>query len=132
MPSRKVRRRAVFSPPDASIVESTFKVFAVATVDGAAIIEPMRELVPNLLWVREHPVRLAGCRFLTRMTVLRSPGFPRGGRLCFVLPREFVEDTKVANLDNFECRGDVRRLRDSFAKLLLDAVGASRNSPIRE
>ncbi len=28
---------------------------------------PLREIVPGLLWVREHPVRLVGCRFLTRM-----------------------------------------------------------------
>jgi hypothetical protein len=31
----------------------------------------LRELVPNQIWLKEHPVRLAGCRFLTRMTVLR-------------------------------------------------------------
>ena len=31
----------------------------------------LRELVPGLLWVKEHPVRLAGGRFLTRMTVMR-------------------------------------------------------------
>ena len=33
--------------------------------------QALRELVPNLLWVKEHPVRLAGGRFLTRMTVMR-------------------------------------------------------------
>src|SRR5579862_4248829 len=32
---------------------------------------PLREVVPGLVWVKEHPVRLAGARFLTRMTVIR-------------------------------------------------------------
>jgi hypothetical protein len=32
---------------------------------------PLRELVPGQLWLKEHPVRLAGGRFLTRMTVMR-------------------------------------------------------------
>jgi hypothetical protein len=32
---------------------------------------PLTELVPDLLWLKEHPVRLAGGRFLTRMTVIR-------------------------------------------------------------
>jgi hypothetical protein len=31
----------------------------------------LRELVPGLLFVKEHPERLAGGRFLTRMTVMR-------------------------------------------------------------
>ncbi len=31
----------------------------------------LREVVPGLLWVKEHPVRIAGLRFLTRMTVIR-------------------------------------------------------------
>jgi hypothetical protein len=31
----------------------------------------VREIAPNLLWIEEHPVRLAGGRFSTRMTVLR-------------------------------------------------------------
>jgi len=35
------------------------------------MVEALRELVPDLLWVKEHPVRLAGGRFLTRMTVMR-------------------------------------------------------------
>lgn len=34
----------------------------------------LREVVPDQVWVREHPVRLAGGRFLTRMTVLRLDG----------------------------------------------------------
>ena len=33
--------------------------------------EPLRELVPRLVWVKEHPVRLVGGRLLTRMTVLQ-------------------------------------------------------------
>ncbi len=36
--------------------------------------EMLREVVHDLLWVREHPVRLAGGRFLTRMTVMRMDG----------------------------------------------------------
>lgn len=31
----------------------------------------LRELVPNSLWLKEHPVSLAGARLLTRMTVIR-------------------------------------------------------------
>lgn len=31
----------------------------------------LRELVSNQIWIKEHPVRLAGGQFLTRMTVLR-------------------------------------------------------------
>ena len=33
---------------------------------------PLRELVPDQVWLKEYPVRIAGERLLTRMTVLRS------------------------------------------------------------
>lgn len=33
---------------------------------------PLREVVHDQLWVKEHPVRLAGGMFLTRMTVHRA------------------------------------------------------------
>jgi Domain of unknown function (DUF4336) len=33
---------------------------------------PLHELVPGQVWLKEHPVRIAGARLLTRMTVLRS------------------------------------------------------------
>jgi hypothetical protein len=51
----------------------------------------LRELVPGLLWVREHPVRLAGGRFLTRMTVLRLDD-----GLCLHSPVEIDAATRSA------------------------------------
>ena len=63
------------------------------------MIEPLRELVPNLLWVKEHPVRLAGGRFLTRMTVLRLEA-----GLCLHSPVEIDAQTRSA----IERLGDVR------------------------
>ncbi|MBS0433167.1 MAG: hypothetical protein JSS21_12305 [Proteobacteria bacterium] len=33
---------------------------------------PLRELVPGQVWLKDHPVRIAGARLLTRMTVLRG------------------------------------------------------------
>src|SRR5690348_14774385 len=33
---------------------------------------PLRELIPDQVWLMEFPVRIAGGRLLTRMTVLRS------------------------------------------------------------
>lgn len=33
---------------------------------------PLRELVRDQVWLKDHPVRIAGGRLLTRMTVLRS------------------------------------------------------------
>lgn len=59
----------------------------------------MRELVPNLVWVKAHPVRLAGCRFLTRMTVLRLEA-----GLCLHSPIEIDAQTRSA----VERLGDVR------------------------
>jgi hypothetical protein len=35
---------------------------------------PLTELVPDQVWLKEHPVRIAGGCLLTRMTVLRSDG----------------------------------------------------------
>jgi len=52
---------------------------------------PLRELVPGLLWVKEHPVRLAGGRFLTRMTVLRLED-----GLCLHSPVEIDDATRSA------------------------------------
>jgi hypothetical protein len=38
---------------------------------GAAEAPVLHEFVPGQIWIKEHPIRLAGGRFLTRMTVLR-------------------------------------------------------------
>ncbi len=51
----------------------------------------LRELVPGLLWVKEHPVRLAGGRFLTRMTVIRLDD-----GLCLHSPVEIDAPTRLA------------------------------------
>ena len=61
----------------------------------------LRELVPNQVWVKEHPVRLAGGRFLTRMTVLRLDG-----GLCLHSPIEIDAATRTA----IEGLGDVRTI----------------------
>jgi hypothetical protein len=53
--------------------------------------EPLRELVPNQVWVREHPVQLGGGRFLTRMTVLRLDD-----GLCLHSPVEIDAPTRSA------------------------------------
>ncbi len=52
---------------------------------------PLRELVPGLIWVKEHPVRLGGGRLLTRMTVIRL----RDG-LCLHSPVEIDAATHAA------------------------------------
>lgn len=51
----------------------------------------LRELVPDQVWVKEHPVRLAGGRFLTRMTVLRLDD-----GLCLHSPVEIDAATRSA------------------------------------
>jgi hypothetical protein len=51
----------------------------------------VRELVPNQVWLKEHPVRLAGCQFLTRMTVLRLDD-----GLCLHSPVEIDAATRSA------------------------------------
>jgi len=51
----------------------------------------LREVVPGLVWVKEHPVRLAGGRFLTRMTVI---GLDAG--LCLHSPVEIDGSTRSA------------------------------------
>jgi hypothetical protein len=61
----------------------------------------LREIVPGLLWVQEHPVRLAGGRFLTRMTVLRLED-----GLCLHSPVEIDAPTRSA----VEAIGDVRAI----------------------
>jgi hypothetical protein len=53
--------------------------------------EAMTELVPNLIWTQEHPIRLAGTRFLTRMTVMRIDGC-----LCIHSPVELDAPTLSA------------------------------------
>ena len=65
------------------------------------MIEPLRELVPGLLWVKEHPVRLAGGRFLTRMTVMRLET-----GLCLHSPVEIDAQTRSA----IEGLGEVRAI----------------------
>lgn len=61
----------------------------------------VREIVRDLVWVKEHPIRLAGCGFLTRMTVIRvSAG------LCLHSPVEIDEATRAA----IERLGDVRAI----------------------
>ncbi len=49
----------------------------------------LREVVPDMLWVKEHPVRVAGGRFLTRMTVIRLDD-----GLCLHSPVEIDEATR--------------------------------------
>jgi hypothetical protein len=55
------------------------------------VTQTLRELVSNQLWVKEHPVRLAGGRFLTRMTVLRLDD-----GLCLHSPVEIDAATRSA------------------------------------
>jgi hypothetical protein len=62
---------------------------------------PLRELVPNQVWVKEHPVRLAGGRFLTRMTVLRLDN-----SLCLHSPVVIDSATRSA----VEALGEVRAI----------------------
>jgi hypothetical protein len=59
----------------------------------------LRELVLDRIWVKEHPVRLAGAQFLTRMTVLR---LDEG--LCLHSPVEIDAATRTA----IEGLGEVR------------------------
>ncbi len=51
----------------------------------------LRNVVPDLLWVREHLVRMAGCRFFTRMTVIRLDD-----GLCLHSPVEIDAPTRSA------------------------------------
>lgn len=61
----------------------------------------LHEVFPNQVWVKEHPVRLAGGRFLTRMTVLRLDD-----GLCLHSPVEIDAPTRSA----IEGLGDVRAI----------------------
>ncbi len=61
----------------------------------------LREVVPDQVWVKEHPVRLAGGQFLTRMTVLRL-----NDGLCVHSPVEIDAATRSA----IEGLGDVRAI----------------------
>jgi hypothetical protein len=54
-------------------------------------IDPLREVVSGQLWVKEHPVRLAGAQLLTRMTVIRLDG-----GLCLHSPVEIDAPTRFA------------------------------------
>jgi hypothetical protein len=65
------------------------------------MVDPLRELVPGLLWVKEHPVRLAGGRFLTRMTVMTLDD-----GLCLHSPVEIDATTRAA----IERLGEVRAI----------------------
>jgi hypothetical protein len=61
----------------------------------------LRELVPDQVWAKEHPVRPAGGRFLTRMTVLRL-----NDGLCLHSPVEIDGAMRSA----IEALGDVRAI----------------------
>jgi hypothetical protein len=61
----------------------------------------LREVVPNQVWVKEHPVRLAGGQFLTRMAVLRLDD-----GLCLHSPIEIDAATRAA----IQGLGDVRAI----------------------
>jgi hypothetical protein len=61
----------------------------------------LREVVAGEVWVKEHPVRLAGGRFLTRMTVLRL-----ADGLCLHSPIEIDAETRSA----IERLGQVRAI----------------------
>ena len=61
----------------------------------------LREVVPDQVWVKEHPVRLAGGQFLTRMTVLRLED-----GLCLHSPIEVDAATRSA----IEKLGEVRAI----------------------
>jgi Domain of unknown function (DUF4336) len=61
----------------------------------------LRQVVPGEVWVKEHPVRLAGGRFLTRMTVLRL-----ADGLCLHSPIEIDAETRSA----IERLGQVRAI----------------------
>jgi hypothetical protein len=63
--------------------------------------DALRELVPNLVWTKDHPVRLAGARFLTRMTVMRLDG-----GVCLHSPVEIDAATRSA----IQRLGDVRAI----------------------
>lgn len=62
---------------------------------------PLRELVRGQLWVKEHPVRLAGGRFLTRMTIMRLDD-----GLCLHSPVEIDTATR----STIEGLGEVRAI----------------------
>src|SRR5690349_17651415 len=47
------------------------------------------EVVSNQLWVKEHPIQIAGVQFLTRMTVIRLEG-----GLCLHSPVEIDGPTR--------------------------------------
>ncbi|MEO8800889.1 MAG: DUF4336 domain-containing protein [Polyangiaceae bacterium] len=54
-------------------------------------MDELRPIVSDLLWVKEHPIRLAGCRFLTRMTVIRLDD-----GICLHSPVEIDASTRSA------------------------------------
>jgi hypothetical protein len=62
---------------------------------------PLHEVVPGQVWVKEHPVRMAGARLLTRMTVLRL-----NDGLCLHSPVEIDAPTRSA----IEALGEVRAI----------------------
>ena len=64
-------------------------------------MSPLRAFVPDLLWLKEHTVSLAGGRFLTRMTVIRLDA-----GLCLHSPVEIDTPTRTA----IEALGEVRAI----------------------
>lgn len=50
----------------------------------------LTEYIPNRIWLKEYPIRFAGCRFNARMTVIRLSD----GRLLIHSPRPIDQGTK--------------------------------------
>ena len=82
--------------------------------------DALRELVPGLVWIKEHPVRLAGAQLLTRMTVLRLEG-----GLCLHSPVELDAPTRAA----IERLGEVRAIIAPSTFHHLFVAGAQRAFP---
>ncbi|MEO8878180.1 MAG: DUF4336 domain-containing protein [Polyangiaceae bacterium] len=61
------------------------------TSRSASIDDPLRPIVPDLLWTKEQLVRLAGCQFFTRMTVIRL-----ADGLCLHSPVDIDAPTRAA------------------------------------
>ena len=61
---------------------------------------PLRQYVPGLVWLKEHPLKLVGAAMRTRMTILRLDG-----GLCLHSPVEIDEST----------RADIERLGEVIA-----------------
>lgn len=66
------------------------------------MVASLRELVPGQVWLKEHPVRIAGARLLTRMSVLRADD----GGVFLHSPVPIDDATRVA----IEALGPVRAI----------------------